>query len=115
MLPKFPIRVAPGFPGESVPEQVALWNSEIGRAFVLLWRPCHLVNQDFWSEALHVVKTLERERPQTLEEFKRIFGVPELRFSNFTSGDVERFLPEALPYLLGEKEVPYEMLEASDA
>jgi hypothetical protein len=109
-LPKFPIKVPRGFQKTSE-LHATLWAHPIGRAFVLLWRPGHLVNQNFWREAHFLVQAIEREKPSNLFELKRVFQPFTMSCSNFTSGDVAAFLPLAMPYLLGEKEVPYEWTE----
>lgn len=109
MLPNFPVKVPKSFP-ES-PDVAEVWANPTARVLALLWRPCHLICQGFWSELLHVAGQIEKHKPKDAESLAACFHHVVMAGHNFSFSDVDRFAPLALPYILGEKEVPFEMID----
>ena len=104
-LSEFPVKVHPTvFTNKDIKPCM---DHPIARILVLLWRPCHLVNQFYWDDTLILAKEIEKQNPKSIEEFTRVIGSIALSMStNYLQADIDGFWPEAMPYLLGEKEVP---------
>lgn len=110
MLPTFPVKVPRTFP--SVPAVAKVWANPTARVLALLWRPCHLICDGFWPELLHVAKCINELKPKDAAGLRACFDSVVAAGRNFTPSDVDEFVPLALPYILGEKEVPFEMVDA---
>ena len=107
MLPTFPIQIQ--FDIEHAPETRDVWAHPQARTLALLWRPCHVVDQYFWSECLTLGREIAERKPTTADELCRCLDIHTLSIrSNFTRADIRTFADEALAYFTGT-DVPYEV------
>lgn len=108
MLPKFPILITFDIANSSETRDV--WAHRQARTLALLWKPCHIVNQDFWSECLILGREIEKRKPTTSDELARCLNIRRLHVGgNFTPYDIQNFVGEALPYFMG-KDVPFKIV-----
>jgi hypothetical protein len=108
-LPSLPVKIM--FDVTTDPQVKAVWDHYIARNLMLLWRPCHLVNQYYYNETLSIARVIEYEKPKNITELLSCFmkAAEKGDRSNYKQNDLEVFLPEAMPFLLGEKHVSYEL------
>jgi len=103
-MPKMPVKIS--FDPEKNLDVAPIWAIPEGRILILLWRPCHIVNQYFWREALLVAKNIYKTKPRTELELRKCFCLRMCGYgSNFTDSDINNFAREALPYFTGEKSI----------
>lgn len=110
MLPWFPIKIR--FDIANAPDWKDIWAHREARILALLWRPCHLVGDDFFARALQIGERIEEKKPQTEKELVLCFPTHSMS-TDFPEGDVEEFARDALPFFLGDKEVEYDLLNAN--
>ena len=107
MLPTFPIQIQ--FDIEHAPETRDVWAHPQARTLALLWRPCHVVDQYFWSECLTLGREIATRKPITADELRQCLAIHTFSArSNFTPSDIRAFADEALAYFTGT-DVPYEV------
>jgi hypothetical protein len=98
-----------GFDPEHNQELQAVFADDIARTLWLLWRPGHLVGQDFGELCLSVAWKIRCNEPKTVADLRRCF--PTLH-SYWTSNDVASFCKTALPWFTGERQITFEVVSA---
>lgn len=111
LLPPLPVKLAFNPTTIKAPIFQTLWDDALARAIWLLWKPRHLTSDNFNTACLAFADGLRRHpQPWTVETMKQVnFWCEE-----FPRADLERWGPEALPFLHAPETVTWRNVNAPD-
>lgn len=56
------------------PNLARVFADDIARKFWLLYRPSHIVSDEFWATCLGIAEVWRRDKPQTWQEFEMLLS-----------------------------------------
>jgi hypothetical protein len=104
----FPAVMHLKFDPQSDPDVAEVFADDIARTFYLTWRCGHIVDKEYFLlSCLRVAANIRVRQPKTERE---LFDCIPCSVYNISERDVLRFVPEYLPYVLGQAQIGYEII-----
>ena len=88
----------------------AVFADDLARTFYLCWRSGHLVSEHFVDRCIPIAEKIRRTNPKTILALSRCARADPCEL---LLADLDRFWPEFLPYVLGEKQIGYRVAKAA--
>lgn len=83
-----------------------LFEDDIARTLWLLWRPGHIVGDDFTDLCMSVARRIRENQPKTVDKFRGCFPTSH---HYWMPNDVQGFCETALPWFTGEREIGFKI------